>query len=513
MKVIYICTILFILIYMITPSISIVYQATEIKKLEPVFAKSLATSVTTESKQRSISSSSIDLSEDEQEPRAQENPSNEKIDSYREASNPNLINVNKRLIDYYIDRAYDNETICVLVQVTNPGDLTLYDIDLREIASDAVSIINCSIPVKMSSIDEILRYQRNRGCLISSSDIFHPMAMAKIIINDSRIKSFLSENFLNEISLAFNSKEDHRVETAILKEFNRLISNEKLYDSVEINEKNLSTQTCKLLCLDRSEGLQKLDLSILNFLILRDFYPRFIKKPDGYMQIYDNLDVDETIGIISIPISSLSPKESLFFAYFAKISQPGKYSMDTVIGLSGKRAYEYTTIPMDVSFLYPSFSIKVIPSKEYEDPGDDIYLKYIVEILSSTNRTLNHIFEAEIRDNTNSIYLNDTKFKLEFSNNNASVTKTVRININEPGSYNIPSIVIKNTEYVFPDKYIQIEERWHKYIAEISLFFLGFCTLVGSNFEAIKKDKKIQIFLSVIFIALLLITLRLIDKL
>lgn len=475
------------------PSNSIVYQATEIKKLDPGFVKSLATSVVSDSQHASTISSSRDSStEDTYEEDSKSINEDEEHRYNKDKQFP--INVKKRIANYYVDSNYKNETICVLVQITNTGGITQYNIDLREIMPDAVSIINCSIPMKMSSIDEILRYQRNKADLIPASELSNPKMMIKKMTEDDLLRRFLSTNFSEEAKAIANRtyNDDNHIKRTILKELNRIISEEQLYNYLRIDEKeqkNQASQTCKLLSINNRSGLQKIDSYILNFMLLRDLYPSFITKPDGYFTVYDNFSVDESIGTINIPISNLRPKESLLFTYYANISQPGKFSMDTLIGLP-EEDYLYTSFPLEASFIYPSFDVKVVPFKESGDPGDAISLKYIIEMPSIANRTFNHVFDAEINDNTNSMELNESKFQLEFSNNNASVTKTIQIKINESGSYNIPSITIKRTEYMFPDKYILIEERWHKYIAELSLIFLGLCTLLGSNFEAIQSKQR-----------------------
>jgi hypothetical protein len=498
-------------------SLSIEFQTTEFKKGDAEFFKNLEPPPAPGVYQASISSQASERAQTTGKSRSEPTRTiiNEQMHLNYYQSSQFPIAVNKYLLYHNVDSNYENDTVCILIQATNTDDQAHENIDIYELVPPETKIINCSVPIKVSSIDEALRYMRRGQRMLCVEDISNPLGLAnKLISND--LPCNLSIKFLkNDTAILRNCSDENKfiINKIILKRFNEVIANHEL-DNRTIDERYLSLQTNKLMKLNNSTKLQENDRRLLNFLLLRDIYVSHIRKPEGYIEINEMFRVDEEAGIIHTSLPRIRPKESLMFIYFANISSHEPQRTNTIVGISGDK-YPNLQFPFDITFPSPKFDVRVILPKQEVKPGDPIFINYIVDLLTPTNTSSEYKFIAKVENNNHNINFIDNKSRLEFrfSNGNASCNNSTYIRINESGSHGIPVLIIGDSQYLVQDKYIKVEELWTKYILVLTLMFLGFFTLIGGNLEYIADDKNMPLRLLYLFAAILAIAgaIRLIE--
>jgi hypothetical protein len=424
------------------------------------------------------------------------------------------IAVNKYDLLHKISLDYKCEEVCILVHATNIGDKTLENINFYEFVPKDIKIINCSIPIKTNSLEEILRYFRSiekEPYFLCAEEIISPKELSSKLMKDDP-PYHLTKNFSNSskaVLINATTEDQAKLKKTISKEFNLAILNNVLC-SLALDTNHLSLQTRRLLNSTRIK--QKIDRQTLNLLILRDIYPSHIKKPSGSIEIGENPQIDEEAGVIHATFSQMRPKESAILVYYANISTHNIQKVNTIIDISDDK-YPYLQFPLDVTFPYPKFNVRVVLPKQEVKPREPIYINYIVDLLVPNNESSDFRFSADVENNNNNISFPDNRSKLifRFSNGSISNNNSTTIKINQSGSYSIPILVIGDGQYLVQDKYIKVEELWSKYILQLTLIFIGVFTLIGGNLRRIESSSIYKIFLLIVVLLAISIAFALLE--
>ena len=497
-----IITLIIILIcfnFIIINTESIKFQATESKKLDSGFYTRLQPIVTDQSygMPNSIGDSEMAQGSNQESSGSSRTIINEKIYSnyYQKETYP--LEVSKYIVSHNIDAEFNSDIVCILVKITNTAEKSIDNIEVREVTTEGLKIINCSVPIKSSSTREKLRYMRGGSRLFSAEDISMPKSLiCKATCNDSPIQLDFNPDYIDNI----DEYDDSTITKIILNEFNKIAAHENLIaPNSSINERFLSQQTIKLMQIDYRNELQKVDRQLLNFLLLRDLFESHIKKPEDYIEICDKHYIDEISNTIYIPITKIRPSESVLFIYYANISNHQPQKSDTIIDILNNKKYPTSQSPLFVTFPNPKFVVRGDISKQEIEPGEPVTIKYIVDLLIDENVSYNYRFNGKIEhDKQITIDPNDL-ISLGFLNGSDSCNKTITIVFDEPGTYNIPSISIQDNEYFVLNNNIKVEPGWHTYIFEITIMFLAVCTLVGNNFSRLEKNRTYRVFFLILF--------------
>lgn len=456
---------------------AIIFQGTELRELNSKFVEDLASTTVPKYSQPIVAS----------QPRERESSGyrgttiNDQIFNQQERT---PIEVNKYIFSYCVDNDYRNQTICIMVECINRGDTTLDNIDLYEVIPDGAIIINCSSPLKTSSIEELMRYERKGPLLICSEDISNSRVFAKILTGNLPISCHLRKNGLNINSSICDPR---LLAKNITKGLNDIIANKdlNLYKNKTglLDDRFLSLQTRKLNS-TLSNILWDIDGELLNFFFLRDSYPSNLRKPDGNAEIVDKYSIDEMAGFIHIPDLRLRQKEILMFRYFMNISDYGTHTATTIVHHSDIKLLD-SRKSLEISFPSPEFHVQADLPKENFKPGEPINVTYIVDLLSPNHISSEYEFNAHIE--SHGCNISDDMLNFRFSKEKAASYNSTVIRINESGKYNIPSITINGINRFVFDKNISVEEPFITYILVLTLMFLGFFTLIGGNLEHIEK--------------------------
>ena len=268
--------VLMLILYLVcSTAISIDFETSEFKYIDPEFRKSLDSSPASEQSQMPI----LTKITDNDVSRSTKTIINEQMSTNYYQLNQFPIIVSKNFLYHTINNNYGDDTICIFVQAINNFDKTLNDINIYEIAPQDIKIINCSVPIMASSLDESIRYTRGGSRLLSSEDISDPIGLAnKLKVNEHT--SGLKANF------SFNDCDSCNTKCKdFLKNFNDFIAKSELSNQTEyIDRIYLSKQTKSLLDLNKEKDLLKIDQQLINFLLMRDLYPSHIRKPEGYIE-------------------------------------------------------------------------------------------------------------------------------------------------------------------------------------------------------------------------------------
>jgi hypothetical protein len=493
--------------YIILGCEAIKFQATDTNRIDKEFYKSLEPYSSKDSIQSSTSSALPDQRSEDSSSGYTRTIIREPTFSSQNQNNQPVVSVNKYILLHNISDDYKSDVVSLLVQVTNIGDKDLDDIDIFETASRNFKITNCSIPTKSSSITEIMRYLRGGTFFLCSDDISQPRELANKLagdeyhfcINSSHIKSILNNN----------SATNESIKRIVVEEMNDFIENSEFdFRKKSINENYLYAQTKKLIKLSNNTKLQKIDRKLLNFFLLRDIYTSHIKKPDNSIEINEKYGIDELINEIDIHVPRMHPKESIMYVFFGNVTGHEMQRTTTIVGIPSEKI-SIIQFPLDVTLPSPKFSVSGDISEQEVKPGDPIKINYIVELLNPLNES-HFSFKAKIiNGNENIKIIPDENWRLEFINGSNSCNFTAVMIADKPGSYNIPSLTVDDNEYFVLDKYIKVEPRWHTYILEITIMFLGFCTLIGGNLPIFAKNLFYRALLFLLFVIVSFITIYL----
>lgn len=498
-----IVVIFFIIISTIFNSVAITFQTTEVENINPQFVESMFSS-SSQGTTPTSSAAPVQLKDKESSEYRSTTINEQTYLNYQSDKFP--IIVNKYILSNVIDKNYKINTICILVECTNVGDKSAKNINIYEIAaSDKMEIINCSSPIKTLSVDEMLRYEQ-KGKFFSSNDILYPSELAENMSRNLLISSYLNNS---NIKIRNNCSEKNISEI-----LNRIANDINLYNKTQFQllfdsySPSPSRQIRKFLEQSKNNRFQESNLNFLNFLLLRDKYSKYIPAC-GSIEFQD-IFVDETAGIMRTHISNLLPKETLMFKYYLKIFNYGTHRTTTIIRLPENRYPDYRT-NFDVTFPSPKIIVDVVLPKQEVSPGDPIYINYVAHLLTSLNESTEYNFMATVENNNHNFDIINNKSILVFKfSNNMTACNSTNITINEPGSHNIPILVIGNSQYLVQDKYIKVEELWSKYILVLTLAFLIFCTLVGGNLRHIETKISYKIFLLILASSEIIFSIRLI---
>jgi hypothetical protein len=496
MKIFIKLLILIIIIFMILNSNSITWEAKEIKKLDTEYVKSIEPAPSSGvSQEQGQATKGPAQTTGRLAPEPLGTTINQQIyQSYLQQSQFPII-VNKYDLFHDISEDYKSDTICIFIQVANIGDKDVEDLNIYEIIPEDMKIVNCSIPIKATSIEEFLRYirsARREPYLIAAQDITNPLALSNKIFRDDppyHLKNHLKENFSSYLGTILNNKnKKNQNSIANLKQnisnnLNKAISNNVLCNLALDNDK-MSLQTRRLL--NDSRIKQKVDRLLLNYLILRDIYPSDIRKPDGFFKVGENPEVDEAAGTIHVSIPQLSPKESLMFMYYIRTYDHQTQKINTILDIANSK-YPNLQFPLDVTFQQPKFNVRVFTPKTEIQPGETIIMKYIVDLLSPTNISKKYTFSSIIDETNKTVDADPQEFNFVFQNGNQTCNRSTNVTIYESGTFNVPSLIINGNEYFISDKYIKVEPRWHTYVLEITLFFTILALLIGPSLTNYSK--------------------------
>ncbi len=477
------------IIMLICISNSISFKMTEIEPLDPEFAKQLETpDIPTIAPLQSASlgkktSESVGGGSEHQSKIA----GNQAYLNYLQSEKFPL-SVDKSTYSTKIDTDYKGATFSMYVSVTNVGEKNLYNVDIYEIIPEGIIILNCSHPAMTSSIEDRLRYYRNENLLFSIEDIRDPEGIAKKLRGNETLSCYLRSlntgNVSNDLDKALYDKNKLLIKQIISKFFNKIIIEKDLTNNcICINESMLPARIYPLdelgylMNLTKRNKMQSNDARLLNFLLLRDIYAIFIKKPDGNLRVLDGHSIDDNAGVIHIPVSVIHPKETLMFRYYCRTSEYGIYQTTTVARITGSKFPDYF-YQKELQFPAPKFNIRVDPSKLEARPefylfqGDNISIKYLIDLIEPENESYEYKFGTNVdADKNMNIDSNDSEFEAVFNKKRYNYNKTINISFKEEGLYDIPSISINDYTYCISGVYIKAE-HWHtKHILEISLIF------------------------------------------
>lgn len=500
--IISICIVLCIINLISSISISINFEGTEFKKINPDIVSSLKSPHLPGPSQEVQTSSDSVINKIVVNERA---IADDQADQFP-------ISVNKYITEHKIDANYTKDIICVLIHATNIGRESITDVDLYEIIPEDVIIINSSMPVKTSSIEEALRYERIGRSVLCNDDLSSPKELAKKL-TASHPPCEISINFSTKDNdrLMNQSNTDDFIKNILIKKFNTIISNMEIDNQTwRIDNNYLSSQTKKLIEVRKDAELQIDDQRLLNFLLLRDIYPTHIKRIDHSIEILEKLNLERDAGLIHIRVPRWLPKESIIFKYYINVSNHLRQTATTIVGIPGEK-YPYMQYPLDVTFLSPKFEVRGDYSSQKVQPDEEVSIRYIVTFLNPMNTTSNYSFNAFINNDTNIKVVTNPWMIMNFTADDYKCEIKRGLIFHELGTYNLPSLSINNNETSFGiDGIINVEPLWHTYILELTILFLAFCTLIGGNLHHIYKPKHIKcrlVFLSLLIIIIAIILL------
>jgi len=497
---------LFFSIIFIVISISdpIKFQATPLKKLNPQFVESMSFSPTPdEAKEQSAPNdqTSTESSSGHRSIREQTYNNYYLSDKYP-------VTINKD-VEHHINENYTEDTVCLSIEATNIGDRPLDNIEIYELASPQMELINCSTPVIVSSINEYLKYI-SENWLLTSDDLSNQRGLARTLANSKSLTNLTIKFSKDDLAILENTSEESksRIKYVLLNRFNEFILNNKLDNQLKyLNKEYLSQQTIDLLNIENVSGLQRDDSKLLSFLVLRDSYESFIKKPNDFIKINKNYNMETKARQIHIFVPRLNRGESIIFKFYASLSNFEPQTSKTIISISDDKYPRYAQ-SISVSMPTPQFSVSGDYSKQEVQPNDNISINYIIQLLNPMDHNSQYKFNAHVEKNDYDVHLlKDHNFQLSFCQPNYTCNQTVTMAFNESGIYNIPSLSIGNYEYGIIDKEIKVDPLWNKYILEITIMIIAFCTILGNNLIELRKRKylKYRICLVVLFILIILI--------
>jgi hypothetical protein len=201
-QIINVISVLFVLNLMVTSSISIDFQGTEFKKIDQEKLKSLEPlPVPVSSQEPQVTPTTTSESSDSGTRRS---IINEQMNLNYYQANQFPVTVNKYVLSQKINANYTNDEFCILIQATNMGDTNLENVDIYENVPSGIKIINCSVPIKTSSIDESVRYANRGRFLLGRDDLSDPKGLSKKLMSKSPPSNIEIKFSKNESAILFS---------------------------------------------------------------------------------------------------------------------------------------------------------------------------------------------------------------------------------------------------------------------------------------------------------------------
>ncbi len=487
-----------ILNILIMPSNSIHFYATEPGKIdshlaEEMLSPSTKDASTTEISKLSIPEASVSSASGSSTPKSS-SIIYPKIDiNYVPSEKQNFVDIRKYIISHNIDENYNYDHACVMVVAENIAGQSLEDIDVCEYISSDATIINCTIPIIISSISRLARPTQKGFYLFAIDDINNKK-------NLNRALNYMPENNLticnlNEMYLKRNgNKTSPSLTDKILDSLNDFVLNETKINSIKyINKSNFSKEIHTLLNLDNNSKLQIYDKQLMHYLLIKETYKDYIiNNCRNNITIIENCSFDRMAGFIHFNADILKAKESIVYIYFINLSDHAIQQTMTCFDTSNNR-YDTSKKYLDILFPAPQFSIEGDYSKQEIEPNTNLSIKYIIHYQNGIALKSSHNFTVSINDSDTDMIVDPKNFLIYFSPDRYSFEKNITVRVSEPGLYCIPSLSIMNSTYIIDNRYIKVEPLWHKYILEITIIILAFCTLIGSNFKWLSLRKNLLI--------------------
>ena len=279
------------------------------------------------------------------------------------------------------DGYFLNETIVVLVKMTSLKEDGLKNIEIWEIPGSDLKIINCSYPLKTTSIDHILDYEIYEKSALRKDDI-NFLEVSKHLKNHSvplylHIYNLLSpetRSILNN-----NSTHPNNLSKNILLDFNDIINRGDLYLNRPLFLKSNISYRRDIVFKSKPNSSYE-DNKLVNRRLLEDAFPSFITRSSfGVNKKHESLGVYKAHNAIKYNDTDLKNRETIIFKYYLKPTKLGNTDIRSIIRSDG--LFKEDSTPIKAIERDPKFECELFyESKDLyiDKPYNFIYsIKYL----------------------------------------------------------------------------------------------------------------------------------------
>ncbi len=290
-----------------------------------------------------------------------------------------------------------NEIIVCLVRVTSMEKEGLKNLEIWQIPGNGLRIVNCTYPIRTSSISEILEYRISDKSLIQPNDIInisfiknklqnntsdlyqHIFSLlnktTKSLINENAIANNLTNKLIKDFNIIINNRTDkdlnatHFTGSDAILRHTSLIGGEKksLYQGFSNNSRSF---------------LEMDDYRLFKRRLFEDAFPTGIRRIHYYKE-HENYNLSKNyfikIGRNEIGNNNLKEGESITFKYYLLPEKIGKTEVSSIIRADG--FYREETKFINIIEREPRFEVSYLcPSKEIvcNEPMEfEYYIKYL----------------------------------------------------------------------------------------------------------------------------------------
>ena len=273
------------------------------------------------------------------------------------------------------------EPIEVLVKITAQKEGGLKQIEFWEDPGDDLDIINCSYPIRTSSIQQMLDYEEHDQSLLRTKDINDTKSIVNLLNSNrnntnsihgqvykelSNSTIFLLKNFNNN---SFNETLLNLLTQNLTNDFNKIIENNSInsINRTSFNEHNIIVDRTRVFSLnpDSSVFNDSKDYCLQNRLLLEHIFPKMLKNL-SYLKKHEYLNLLKKDDNIIIFEKSLRQGETIVFKYYLRPTKLGKKYIRYIVRADGYLEERIDTIR--VSDRAEKFAI------EYKCDSKDIIL-------------------------------------------------------------------------------------------------------------------------------------------
>jgi len=245
---------------------------------------------------------------------------------------------------------FRNEPIEVLVKIAVQKEGGLKQIEFWEDPGTDLDIINCSSPIRTSSIRQMRDYEERDQSLLRINDIININSIVNLLLNSSNNRNTLVGHVYKMLSnnttyllIKYNqSKSKETLSESLIKnltiDFNKIITNNS------INSLNRTLLIKDKIAVDRArifslnpgtfEYNESKDYCLQNRLILEHIFPNMLKNL-SYIKKHEYLNLSRTNGELQILEKNLRQGEIIIFKYYLLPTGLGKRDIRYIVRADG----------------------------------------------------------------------------------------------------------------------------------------------------------------------------------
>ena len=297
-------------------------------------------------------------------------------------SEESLVEISRKIMSPAREDAYFlDDTIVVLVKMTSLKKDGLNNIEIWEMPGFDLKIINCSYPLKTTSIEYILDYEIYEKSELRKEDV-NFTGISKHLSNHSvPIYSHIYNLLSSETQSILNNDSTHpkNFSKYILKDLNKIIEKENLYLNRSLFLKsNISYRRDNVFQSKPNSSYE--DNKLVNRRLLEDAFPGLIKRsPFSLNKKHESLGVYKSHNAIKYNETELKNRETIIFKYYLKPTKLGNTEIRSIIRSDG--FFKEDSTPIKIIERDPKFEYELFyESKDLylNKPYDFIYsIKYL----------------------------------------------------------------------------------------------------------------------------------------